>query len=105
MKILISFASIIFIASTSFAQQVKIKDNPPIQIEAAFPLYIIDGLANHPKDSLQNKKILFDLDSDNIQSIEVVKGVSTALYGEAGKNGVIVITTKEFEKRIKNQKE
>lgn len=35
------------------------------------------------------------LDPETIQSINVLKGKSaTALYGEKGKNGVIIITTK-----------
>jgi TonB-dependent SusC/RagA subfamily outer membrane receptor len=53
------------------------------------PLVIVDG-AEKPLD--------FDLNTINpntIQSIDVLKDASaTALYGDKGKNGVIVINTK-----------
>ena len=36
-----------------------------------------------------------DLDPNNIANVNILKGLSAAtLYGEAGKNGVILITTK-----------
>lgn len=54
------------------------------------PLIIIDGIK---KDS--NFKIE-DLDPNNIQSINVLKGhQATMQYNESGKNGVMEITTKE----------
>lgn len=52
-------------------------------------LLIIDG------KETRNKK-LDKIDTDNIESINVIKGKSaTKLYGDKGKNGVIVITTKK----------
>ncbi len=52
------------------------------------PLFVIDGVP------LPGKK-LFDLDPTIITSTKVLKGLSaTQLYGSRGKNGVIVITTK-----------
>jgi TonB-dependent SusC/RagA subfamily outer membrane receptor len=37
-----------------------------------------------------------DLDPDDIESVEVIKGDAAArLYGDRGANGVIQITTKE----------
>ncbi len=67
------------------------------------PLFIVDGV---PFSSDTNQSGSFitsantasrfgDLDPNNIESLSVLKGLSaTALYGEEGKNGVILITTK-----------
>ena len=50
---------------------------------------VVDGV--HDPDFLKNNK-----NTDNIESINVLKGESaTALYGEKGKNGVIMITLKK----------
>ncbi|EAR01437.1 DUF4139 domain-containing protein [Maribacter sp. HTCC2170] len=57
--------------------------------EPQLPLYIIDGV---PVDDFAEG----DLDENEIQSIESLKGESaTALYGSRGNNGVVVITTKK----------
>jgi TonB family protein len=59
------------------------------------PLYVVDNVI---KDNTSIK----DLNPDNIQSIDVLKGESaTTLYGEKGKNGVIRITTKQHDKNNK----
>lgn len=67
------------------------------------PLFIVDGI---PFDSGTNTQSNFldgntessrflDLDPNNIQSVSVLKGLSaTVLYGNRGRNGVILITTK-----------
>ncbi len=53
------------------------------------PLYVIDGLI---ADNFEEG----DLDMNEIQSVEVLKGASaTAVYGNRGSNGIIVITTKK----------
>ncbi|MCY7359096.1 MAG: TonB family protein [Rudanella sp.] len=53
------------------------------------PLYILDGVKMGSEYNLNT------LDPKDIQSIDVLKGGSTkATYGEAGANGVIIITTK-----------
>lgn len=52
------------------------------------PLYVIDGIPG----SIDN------LNPNDIQSIDVLKDASsTAIYGSAGANGVIMITTKQAE--------
>lgn len=54
------------------------------------PLYIVDGVEATNIDLIQ---------PDNIESIDVLKNQSsTAVYGEKGKNGVVLITTKNKEK-------
>jgi TonB-linked SusC/RagA family outer membrane protein len=53
------------------------------------PLYIVDGVATN----------INNLNQYDIKSIEVLKdAASTAIYGAAGANGVILITTKEGSK-------
>ena len=55
------------------------------------PLFVIDGIA---MPALKDRNIDF-LDADNIEKIEVLKGESaTAIYGNKGENGVIIIETK-----------
>ena len=68
------------------------------------PLFIVDGV---PFNSDTNNDRTFvaggatassrflDLDPNNIAEISILKGLSaTVLYGEAGRNGVILVTTK-----------
>ena len=67
------------------------------------PLFIVDGV---PFDGSTNAQSNFtfgtqtpsrflDLDPNTIESLNILKGLSaTTLYGEAGRNGVILITTK-----------
>jgi TonB-dependent SusC/RagA subfamily outer membrane receptor len=70
---------------------VYLRDNTSIiRIEGSTsPLYIVDGKEASEFD-------IKNFNPDNIQSISVFKG-QTAIeqYGEKGKNGVIVITTKK----------
>ena len=52
------------------------------------PLYIVDGAP-------YNSARFNDLDSNNIKTISVLKGLSASiLYGQEGKNGVILVVTK-----------
>ncbi len=71
------------------------------------PLFVVDGI---PFDASSNQIGLFssgggntnmassrflDIDPNNIESVNVLKGLSASvLYGEQGRNGVILITTK-----------
>lgn len=67
------------------------------------PLFVVDGV---PFNSNTNTNASFvygnqtpsrflDLDPNNIENISVLKGLSaTTLYGELGRNGVILVTTK-----------
>ncbi|GAB3549517.1 M56 family metallopeptidase [Spirosoma fluminis] len=53
------------------------------------PLYILDGTE-------VSDKLVKSLNGKNIQSIDVLKGESaTSVYGEKGKYGVVIITTKK----------
>ena len=62
------------------------------------PLWVIDGI---PISSTTNGSGRFessrtvDIDPNNIESVNILKGISaTTLYGSDGRNGVILITTK-----------
>ncbi len=57
--------------------------------EPKLPLYVVDGIV--AKNFAEG-----DLDSNEIQSVEVLKGNNaTSIYGNNGTHGVIVITTKK----------
>ncbi|MBC2839614.1 SusC/RagA family TonB-linked outer membrane protein [Robiginitalea sp. SC105] len=67
------------------------------------PLFIVDGVpfssdtnpAGDFVDGNNGSSRFLDLDPNTIASVSVLKGLSAAtLYGEQGKNGVILITTK-----------
>ena len=68
------------------------------------PLFVVDGVPfNSDTNSDQGfstggataSSRFLDLDPNNIAEISILKGLSaTVLYGEAGRNGVILITTK-----------
>ena len=79
---------------------------------SAAPLFIVDGVpfdastnaqANFTRGNTTSSRFL-DLDPNNIESINVLKGLSaTTLYGELGRNGVVVITTKNSSNRRINK--
>ncbi|MDE3235699.1 MAG: SusC/RagA family TonB-linked outer membrane protein [Bacteroidota bacterium] len=68
------------------------------------PLWIVDGVPfdggtnNSSTDftyGTQTSSRFLDLDPNNIESINILKGLSaTTMYGSAGRNGVILVTTK-----------
>ena len=76
------------------------------------PLFVIDGVpfntntnqqGDYSQGSLATSSRFLDLDPNNIESISVLKGLSaTVLYGEQGKKGVILITTKNGSNRKKD---
>ncbi|MET0462728.1 MAG: T9SS type A sorting domain-containing protein [Chitinophagaceae bacterium] len=78
------------------ANSVRISSSP---VPGKEPLIVLDGVI---KDKEDYKLTLQHLDPNQIQAITVLKDASsTALYGENGKNGVLLITTKkEAEKNI-----
>ncbi len=61
---------------------------PILNIKEIKGLIIVDGVET-------SKEKLFTIDQESIQSIRILRNNSaTTLYGEKGKNGVIIITTK-----------
>lgn len=66
-------------------------ETPEFSLRGRTPLIVLDGV---PIES-----DMFDVSSENIASINVLKGTAaSALYGARGKNGAIMITTKQAEK-------
>ncbi|SFN98873.1 TonB-linked outer membrane protein, SusC/RagA family [Algoriphagus ornithinivorans] len=68
------------------------------------PLFVVDGVPFNTSTNNQNgfttggattSSRFLDIDPNNIEAISVLKGLSaTVLYGDQGRNGVILITTK-----------
>lgn len=81
------------------------------------PLFIVDGVrftssTNDGASSTQgfldgNQAVssrFLDIDPDNIESVSVLKGLSaTTIYGNEGRNGVIILTTKTGSTKIANK--
>ena len=69
------------------------------------PLFVVDGVpfntqtntegSNFSSGSASASSRFLDLDPNNIAEINILKGLSaTVLYGEQGRNGVVLVTTK-----------
>lgn len=68
------------------------------------PLFVVDGVPFNTSTNAANgfttggaatSSRFLDIDPNNIQDISVLKGLSaTVLYGDQGRNGVVLITTK-----------
>src|SRR6185312_205282 len=79
------------------------------------PLFIVDGVPFDASSNVNNNfqygggisasSRFLDLDPNDIESVSVLKGLAAAtIYGEAGRNGVILITTKGGSGRKTNRK-
>ncbi len=66
--------------------QILLRGNRSLNASCS-PLYVVDGVTGGSID---------DVNPNDIESIEVLKDASsTAIYGSAGANGVIIVTTKK----------
>jgi len=66
--------------------QILLRGNRSLNADCS-PLFVIDGVSGGSLDNIN---------PNDIQSIEVLKDASsTAIYGSAGANGVIIVTTKQ----------
>ncbi|MES2774826.1 MAG: N-acetylmuramoyl-L-alanine amidase [Bacteroidota bacterium] len=80
-----------FNANTNVNIQLHEKKGLDINSEVQ-PLYVLDGV-------IKDKTLLNELNPGDIESITVLKGESaTKLYGDGGKNGVILIYSKQAPK-------
>lgn len=102
MKIILSLFLITIMTITSWAQENKKSDKSTGTVHSLYEknpnqaLIIIDGVKFSRKDTL----ILDSINPDNIERMSVVKGESAiSEYGDEGKDGVIVITTKTSIKK------
>ena len=76
------------------------------------PLFVVDGVpfnsgtnsqAGFTNGGQTTSSRMLDIDPNNIESVSVLKGLSaTVLYGDQGRNGVILITTKSGGGKRKN---
>jgi TonB-dependent starch-binding outer membrane protein SusC len=93
-----------FSGTTGGGSQIRIRGANSIALGNA-PLLIIDGVRADNAESSGDASIntggqgpsrFDDLDPNDIETIEVVKGpAGAAMYGSAGANGVIYVTTKQ----------
>jgi TonB-linked SusC/RagA family outer membrane protein len=75
------------------------------------PLFVVDGVPFNTNTNATNgfntggaitSSRFLDIDPNNIENVNVLKGLSaTVLYGDQGRNGVILITTKSGSKKRK----
>ncbi len=75
------------------------------------PLFVVDGVPFSTSTNATNgfstggattSSRFLDIDPNNIENVSVLKGLSaTVLYGDQGRNGVILITTKSGAKKRK----
>ncbi len=75
------------------------------------PLFVVDGVPFNTSTNAQNgftqggattSSRFLDIDPNNIETMSVLKGLSaTVLYGDQGRNGVILITTKSGSSKKK----
>ncbi|MHA7058604.1 SusC/RagA family TonB-linked outer membrane protein [Aquimarina sp. M1] len=78
------------------------------------PLFVVDGIpfnsatnntSNFVQGGASASSRFLDIDPNNIKEISVLKGLSaTTLYGQAGRNGVVLITTKTGSDTDANKK-
>ncbi len=89
---------LMLVSATVWAQErVETQKTEPSKIEAAQPLFIVDGI---PTTQYQVNLI----NPANILKMEVVqKKVAVLLYGAQAANGAVVITTKKFQPKSGNR--
>ncbi len=78
------------------------------------PLFVVDGIPfnsdtnsddNFVGGTTNSSSRFLDLDPNSIESVDILKGLSaTTLYGSAGRNGVILVTTKAGNTKDINKK-
>ncbi|MDR2915012.1 MAG: SusC/RagA family TonB-linked outer membrane protein [Tannerella sp.] len=79
------------VAGLTVANPTGLFQAPSFKLRGNSPLIVLDGVPVETD--------FFDISSENIESINVLKGTSaSALYGSRGKNGAIMITSKSAKK-------
>jgi TonB-dependent SusC/RagA subfamily outer membrane receptor len=96
-KFIYTFALLAFVSSASFAQEtksegtIKIINQDAGSTKQATPLYILDDVEMPGND-------LGAIKPEEIDSVTVLKEAKAVEpYGEKGKNGVVIITTKKYK--------
>ncbi len=93
-------------ASSSVGVSAKVRIRGVNGLTGGDPLYVVDGtpLANpnfsSTTDGPDYGNLASDINPDDIETLNVLKGpAATAIYGERGKYGVVLITTKKGTKK------
>jgi bla regulator protein blaR1 len=86
-------------AFSSHAQDTKILGSDSVNLGLPKPLYIVDGIKIKADDATSKTwGEVLNIPSEKITSITVLKGDDAIeKYGDDGKNGVIIITTKPIQ--------
>ncbi|MDR7371141.1 TonB-dependent receptor plug domain-containing protein [Flavobacterium aquidurense] len=80
-----------FVQPASTAPNGRVVICAPSRSNMKEPLYVLDGVQI-------NSKQVAKINPNDIESIKVLKGVeATSIYGSHGRNGVVIITSKEEE--------
>ncbi|WP_335966504.1 SusC/RagA family TonB-linked outer membrane protein [Galbibacter sp. PAP.153] len=80
------------VAGLTVKNSTDLFQNPEINLRGASPLLVIDGIPDRTTD-------IWKVNTDDIENVSVLKGATaSALYGSAGRNGAIMITTKKGKK-------
>ena len=101
------FICLLAFSTVSFSQQFKPNESKPTV--APSPLIIIDGkimpaTMKSKTDTTKFVNTLDTIDRNDIAEMRVIKHLDAiATYGDAGRNGVIVITTKAYSQGSKKQ--
>ncbi len=93
----------VFISNNSgkLGQNIDVRIRGSASINASLePLYVMDGMVINSSDQISMGDLrlnpLADINSNDIESIEILKDASAAaIYGSRASNGVIIITTKK----------
>lgn len=80
------------VAGMNIKNSTEFNTAPTVQLRGESPLIVVDGV---PYSNIS----LRDISSDDVESIDVLKGATaSALYGARGGSGAIMITTKKGDK-------
>lgn len=80
------------VAGLNIMNSPDFNQEPALELRGVKPIIVIDGVHSENVG-------LRELAADDIESMEILKGgTASALYGESGKNGAIMITTKRASK-------
>lgn len=100
MKIIITL-TLFICAFAAQAQYIKVSGNDPVNLEKELPkaLYIVDGIKIKADDTTgKTWGEVLNIPSEKITSVTVLKGEDAIeKYGDEGKDGVILITTKPIQ--------
>lgn len=87
----------LIVKSTADGVVIQVRDLSSANNADRTPLYVVDGLPIRPGPG----GTLPGINIDDIESVRVLRGAESVIYGTDGLNGVILITTKRGPDRKK----